>query len=103
MRTKVRRKSARRERLPVPRATRPNHYWAMDFVGDKLADGTSFRVLTVVDQYSRECITLLGAPVASLRSRILRLGESSVSAPAWTHSAGTMGASSSGGRSRRRP
>lgn len=31
----------------------------MDFVSDKLADGTSFRVLTVVDPYSRECITLL--------------------------------------------
>lgn len=27
----------------------------MDFVTDRLADGRSFRVLTVVDQYSREC------------------------------------------------
>jgi putative transposase len=76
VRTKVRRKSARRERLPAPRATRPNQCWAMDFVSDKLADSTSFRVLTVVDLYSRECITLLadrrlsGARVAEELSRV---------------------------------
>jgi putative transposase len=28
----------------------------MDFVSDKLADGTSFRIFTVVDQFTRECV-----------------------------------------------
>jgi hypothetical protein len=30
----------------------------MDFVSDKLADGRTFRVLTVVDQFTRECVWL---------------------------------------------
>jgi len=30
----------------------------MDFVSDKLADGRSFRILTVVDQFTRECVKL---------------------------------------------
>jgi putative transposase len=30
----------------------------MDFVADQLADGTRFRSLTVVDIYSRECVTI---------------------------------------------
>ena len=35
--------------------TRPNQRWAMDFVSDTLASGQSFRALTLVDQYTREC------------------------------------------------
>jgi putative transposase len=30
----------------------------MDFVSDKLADGRSFRILTVLDQFTRECVEL---------------------------------------------
>ena len=30
----------------------------MDFVSDKLADGRSFRILTAVDQFTRECVWL---------------------------------------------
>ena len=30
----------------------------MDFVSDILADGRSFRILTVVDQFTRECVWL---------------------------------------------
>jgi putative transposase len=30
----------------------------MDFMSDKFADGRLFRILTVVDQYTRECICL---------------------------------------------
>jgi Integrase core domain len=35
---------------------RPNQCWSMDFVSDKLVDGRSFRILTVVDQFTRECV-----------------------------------------------
>jgi putative transposase len=44
VRTKQRKKMARRERSPQPLASRPNQYWSMAFVSDKLADGTSFRI-----------------------------------------------------------
>ena len=36
---------------PPPQA--PNERWSMDFVSDKLADGRRFRVLTLVDHFSR--------------------------------------------------
>ena len=40
-------------RGPVPSATGLQQRWSMDFVHDQLADGRAFRVLTVVDQWSR--------------------------------------------------
>ena len=58
VRTKQRKKLARRNRTPQPLASRPNQCWSMDFVSDKLADGRSFRILTVVDQFTRECVCL---------------------------------------------
>jgi len=33
-----------------------NQRWSMDFVSDQLANGRRFRVLNVVDDYSRECV-----------------------------------------------
>ena len=56
VRTKARKKIARRARVPIQRATRPNEKWSMDFVTARLLDG---RVLTVVDQFTRECVLLL--------------------------------------------
>lgn len=58
VRTKLRRKIARRQRGSMARATVPNQCWSMDFMSDKLADGRSFRILTVVDQFTRECVCL---------------------------------------------
>ena len=43
-------------RVPLPEPTRPNQRWSMDFVSDRLVDGRWFRILTVVDQYTRECL-----------------------------------------------
>jgi hypothetical protein len=40
------------------KTTAPNHCWSMDFMRDELADGRSFRILTVVDQFTRECVRL---------------------------------------------
>jgi putative transposase len=56
--TKQRRKMARRERGTIAMATAPSQCWSMDFMSDKLADGRSFRILTVVDQFTRECVCL---------------------------------------------
>ena len=36
----------------------PNECWSMDFFADALFDGRRFRALTVVDNYSRECLEI---------------------------------------------
>ncbi|MFN2461649.1 MAG: IS3 family transposase [Candidatus Velthaea sp.] len=36
--------------------TRPNERWSLDFVHDRLANGRKFRMLTIVDDFSRECV-----------------------------------------------
>jgi putative transposase len=59
VRTKVRKKIARRARVPASAVTRPNEKWSMDFVAARLLDGRWFRVLTVVDQFTRESLLLL--------------------------------------------
>ena len=38
--------------------TAANEHWSMDFVHDQLIDGRRFRVLTVIDQWSRESLSL---------------------------------------------
>ena len=43
------------------RAQRPNHVWSYDFVQDRTHDGRRIRMLTVIDEYTRECLAL---PVA---------------------------------------
>ena len=59
VRTKVRRRAARRSRVPPAMATGPNQRWSMDFMSERVADGRWFRILTVVDQFTRECLCLL--------------------------------------------
>lgn len=34
----------------------PNERWSMDFMSDSLCDGRRFRLLTVVDDFTRECV-----------------------------------------------
>ena len=53
------RKRASGTRTPLVKATRLNQIWSLDFVSDALSDGRRFRILSVVDQYSRECIGLV--------------------------------------------
>lgn len=40
------------------RPTHPNHVWAYDFVADRTTNGKAFRMLTVVDEYTRECLAI---------------------------------------------
>ena len=49
-----RRKHIALHRGPAPVPVGPTERWSMDFVHDALADGRPFRVLTVVDQWSRQ-------------------------------------------------
>lgn len=59
VRTKHRTKAACRHRVPQAVATAPNQRWSMDFMSERVADGRWFRILTVVDQFTRECLCLL--------------------------------------------
>lgn len=38
------------------RPAHPNHVWAYDFLTDRTHDGRAFRVLTIVDEFTRECL-----------------------------------------------
>ena len=35
-----------------------NHVWSYDFVFGRTTDGRSFRMLTIIDEYSRECLAI---------------------------------------------
>jgi len=53
-----RRNKAAAHREKYPSLTAPNECWSMDFVMDALFDGRRFRALTIVDNYSRECLEI---------------------------------------------
>ena len=53
------RKRALGTRAPMTLPQEPNQRWSLDFVSDTLADGRRFRVLVVVDDFTRECLALL--------------------------------------------
>jgi len=59
----LRAKMPHRKRAATPRSQRlipetVNEVWSMDFMHDRLADKRSYRLLTIVDIYSRECVAL---------------------------------------------
>lgn len=53
------RKRALGTRRPMLVPDRPNQRWSLDFVSDSFTDGRRFRVLTVVDDHTRECLALV--------------------------------------------
>ncbi len=53
LRLKTKKKRVSAPRVPLPAATSPNECWSMDFVADRLSDGRSIRMLTLVDNFSR--------------------------------------------------
>jgi putative transposase len=53
------RKRYKVERLvPINQATRPNEVWTYDFVHDACANGQRLKMLTVVDEFTRESLTV---------------------------------------------
>ena len=52
---RTRKKRAAATRLELPKASRPNQHWAMDFMQGQVVPGRRFRVLTVIDAFTREC------------------------------------------------
>ena len=35
-----------------------NHVWSYDFVADRTHEGKAFRMLTVIDEFTRECLAI---------------------------------------------
>lgn len=62
VRTTQRKKIARRRHVVVAFPTGANQRWSMDFVHDRLDDGRKFQILTVVDQFTKECVGLHAKP-----------------------------------------
>lgn len=53
------RKRALGTRAPMTLPQGPNQRWSLDFVSDMLVDGRRFRVLMVVDDFTREYLALV--------------------------------------------
>ena len=76
---KKRPKRAAQARIRLAEASYPNQRWSMDFVSDRMVDGGWFRILTVVDQYTRECLcahaerSQSGEKVAEQLERVIAL------------------------------
>jgi putative transposase len=84
-RLQVRRRGGRKRalgtRAPMTLPQGPNQGWSMDFASDTLTDGRRFRILVVMDDFTRECpclvadTSLSGARVArELTTVIVRRG-----------------------------
>jgi len=58
VRRRRRRKLAAGCRIVLPVPTRPHERWSMDFMGDTLANGRTFRTFNLVDDGSRECLAI---------------------------------------------
>jgi transposase InsO family protein len=43
------------------RPERPNHVWSYDFMQDRTEDGRRFRMLTVIDEFTRCCLAIVVA------------------------------------------
>lgn len=77
VRRKRRKRLLARDRVRMPILEGVNQRWSMDFVSDQLATGRRFRVLNVVDDYSRECIgqivdtSITGERVSRLLDQVL--------------------------------
>lgn len=62
-RLQVRRRSGRKRalgtRAPMAIPQGPNQRWSLDFLSDAFTDGRRFRILAVVDDFTRECLALI--------------------------------------------
>lgn len=53
------RKRALGSRIAREELCKPNQRWSLDFVSDALANGRRIRILTVVDDFTRECLKMV--------------------------------------------
>lgn len=55
---RTKKKKVSHVRLSLPEATKPNEKWSMDFIHDRLENGRMFRILTVIDQFTKESLII---------------------------------------------
>lgn len=53
------RKRATGTRQPMPVPMQPGQRWSLDFLSDVFGPGRRFRIFGVIDDYTRECLTLV--------------------------------------------
>ena len=62
-RLQVRRRGGRKRalgtRAPIAIPQGANQRWSLDFLSDALAEGRRFRILAIVDDFTRECLALV--------------------------------------------
>ncbi len=70
------RKPRKKDKLCVPpqQAEYPNHVWTYDILFDRLADGRPFKTLSVLDEFTRECLGILVATSILAQDVIALLG-----------------------------
>lgn len=79
VRVKKRKKRYHEGRGVKPFCTAPNQVWSLDFQSDQLATGRRFRLLNIIDNFTRECLqievdtSLTGKRVASVLNRLKAL------------------------------
>lgn len=54
-------KRARLEQAERKQASRPDEVWSYDFIHDQLENGVKLKLLTVLDEFTRECVGMLVA------------------------------------------
>lgn len=78
VRKRWRRQGVAVDREPLELPSAPNEVWSMDFVMDALADGRRLKVLTIVDDFTKESVDLVvdrsipGAYVARVLEQAVR-------------------------------
>ena len=62
-RLQVRRRGGRKRalgtRAPMTLPQGPNQRWSLDFLSDAFSDGRRFRILAIIDDFTRECLALV--------------------------------------------
>jgi putative transposase len=87
VRRRIGRKRALGTRAPMAMPQGPNQRWSLDFASDALTDGRRFRILVVVDDFTRECLTLVadtslgGVSLANSTPLLLSVGDAALTEP----------------------
>jgi putative transposase len=58
-----------------PKPETKNHVWSYDVMAARTQDGRAFRILNILDEYTRECLSVMVARRITAQDVIYQLGE----------------------------